>query len=404
MKSSSVTLKYLYQYMLMMAAVALVCFSASQSAWAAVAANTHILNQASLTYDSGAGSQTVTAEVDVTVALVPGAPTLSSPTDASTPYVGSATPLNFTYQITANGNGPDTYSISGAVAGSTNTSGATVSTPASVLLGASIAINGSTATVIQVPSDGTANNSVNGIEVGNTVVIAGEVRQVSAVNDPATGTATITLATALSAAPAPGEPIVERQDITVTVYSGTMSVSGTDVTVTVDITAGSAGGSNTDQVTATYTSGAATLTKYVRNITWAAGNTSGTGAAAFTTNGSSYNYYTGGVTGRPGDVLEYVLVARNSGAAAAGSSVITDVLPGDFVTFHVDSWATTADVLYVDETNTENQLTQEADSDVATLSGNTLTVNVGAGANASTGGSIPSGVAVRVTYQVTINP
>ena len=377
-------------------------------AWAGVAANTSIINQASLSYNDGSGPQTVQAEVVVTVALVPGAPVLSEPADDSTPYTGPSTSLPFTYQITANGNGPNTYQVSGAVTGSANTGGATVSAPVSVTLGATITISGSTTDVLQVPSDGTANSSVNGIEVGNTVVINGEVRTVSAITDPDSGTATITLNASLSSAPAAGEPVFERQDVTVTVYSGTITASNTDITVDVQVTASCAGTSDTDTdaIVATYTSGAAELTKYVRNLTWAAGNATGTGAVSFSTNGTSYNYYTDGVAGRPGDILEYVLEARNSGTDAVDACTITDVLPAEFVAFHSNSWSTTADVLYVNEIGTELPLTEESDSDVATLTvaSDTLTVHVGSSASSSTGGSIPAGVAVRITYQVTINP
>lgn len=400
-------MKKIEKYILVLLSIALIVMLSCPAAWAGVAANTSIINQASLSYVDGSGTnQTAQAEVVVTVALVPGAPTLSEPADDSTPYTGASTPLPFTYQITANGNGPNTYQVSSVVTGSSNTAGATVSAPATIILGATITISGSTAGELHVPSDGTANNSINGIEVGNTVVINGEVRTVSGISDPDSGTATITLNSDLSSAPAAGEPVFERQDVIVTVFSGTIAASENDITVDVQVTASSNGTTDTDTdiITATYTSGAAVLTKYVRNLTWGDGNNTGTGAVSFSTNGASYNYYTDGVAGRPGDVLEYVVEARNSGSDAVISCYITDILPDEFVAFHSNSWASTADVLYVDETGTENQLSDGADSDVATLSGNTLTVYVGSGANASTGGSIPAGVAVRITYQVTINP
>lgn len=374
--------------------------------WAAVAANTSIINQASLTFDDGSGPQTITSGVTVTVALVPGVAGLTAPADDSTPYAGVDTPLAFTYQVTANGNGPDTYTVSGAVSGSTNTTAPSVTTPAQITLGATITVSGSTTAVLQVPSDGTADAtpSVNGIEVGNTVVIGGEVRQVTAVSDPATGTATITLDTALSSAPAAGEPVFERQDITVTVNSGTIIAAGTDITVTADITLTNAAGSNSASVTATFTSGTTSFEKYVRNVSWAAGNTGGGGATSFNTNGTSYNYYTSGVTGRPGDVMEYVLVASNTSGSDVTGCTITDVLPTAFVAFVSDVWAGTADVLYVDQTGTQNELDAAADGDEATLVGDTLTVNVGTGAGAAIGGTIPAGIVVRVTYQVMINP
>ena len=46
--------------------------------------------------------------------------------------------------------------------------------PGTVDLGATITTSGSTTSVLHVPADGTANNSVNGIEVGNMVVVGTE--------------------------------------------------------------------------------------------------------------------------------------------------------------------------------------------------------------------------------------
>ncbi len=387
----------------MVLAMAMVLASAG-SLLAAVAANTRIVNQATLTYDDGTGTRTATANVTVTVALVPGAPGLDQPPDASTAYAGPGTTLTFVYTVTAGGNGPDTYTITTSVTGSTNTTGPGASAPATVTLGATITTSGSTVSVLRVPSDGSADSSVNGIEVGNTVLVNGQVRTVTAISDPAAGFATITLNSPLPAAPAAGVPVYEQQQFSVVVDSGTIVTGGSDITVTVDTTAASSAGSDTDQVVATFTSGSATLTKYVRNLSWAAGNTGGTGATSITVNGTTYDYYTGGVKGRPGDVLQYVLVAANTSSAAVGNSTITDVLPTAYVTFKPDVYAATGDVIYIDETGTEHQLTQEADSDQATYASGTLTVHVGAGSNSSGGGSIPAGVSVTVAYQVTINP
>lgn len=308
------------------------------------------------------------------------------------------------YTVTAGGNGPDTYTISTAVTGSTNTTGPGASAPATVTLGATITTSGSTVNLLQVPADGNADSSVNGIEVGNTVLVAGQVRTVTAISDPATGIATITLDSPLPAAPAAGVAVYEQQQFNMVVDSGTIVASGTDITVTVDTSVSNSAGSDTDQVVATFTSGSATLVKYVRNLSWAAGNTGGTGAASITLNGTTYDYYSGGVTGRPGDVLQYVLVASNTSSAAVGNSTISDVLPTAYVTFNPDVYAGTGDVIYIDETGTEHQLTQEADSDQATYASGTLTVHVGAGSNSSSGGSIPAGGSVTVAYQVTINP
>lgn len=379
--------------------------SSAATAWADVAANTRIINQATLSYDDGSGVQTVNASVSVTVDLVAGIPTLDTPPDDTTPYVGPATILPFTYTITANANGPDTYAISSTVVGEVNTATADASVAGSVDLGATITVSGSTTLVLQVPSDGASDNSVNGIEAGNTIVVGGEVVTVDSVSDPASGTATITLSTGtpLSGPPAAGVSVLEQQTFSVNVQAGTILTPGTDIVVTVDTQASSTAGSATDQVIATFTSGTATLTKYVRNLTFAAGNTGGTGSKSFTLNATTYDYYTGGVTGRPGDILQYVLVADNTGTGPVSTCTITDQLPTAYVTLSPDVYAATAEVIYVDENGTEHQLTMESDSDQAAYAASTLTANVGTGAGAATGGTLVGGKSVYVAYQVTIN-
>ena len=53
-------------------------------ALADVAANAQIINQAQLTFDDGSGPQTINASVTVTVAHVPGIPTIDSPAEQVT--------------------------------------------------------------------------------------------------------------------------------------------------------------------------------------------------------------------------------------------------------------------------------------------------------------------------------
>jgi hypothetical protein len=372
-------------------------------AMATVAANTQIINQATLSYNDGTGVQTENASVAVTVSLVPGLATLDSPADQSSVYTGANTTHTYTYTITAGGNGPDTYAVTTAVAGSTNTTGAGTGGDTSFPLGATVTTSGSTTTVLQVPSDGTADSSVNGIENGDTVVVNGEVRTVSGISDPASGTATITLGVALGAAPGAGVSVHEQRTFPVDVLSGTITTVGTDITVTADTTVTNSAGPATDQILSTYTSGQAVLDKYVRNLTDAAGNAGGAGAQSFTVNGATNDYYTGGVTGETGDVLEYVLVASNNGGAQVTACSIADVLPTAFITFNSDAYGVSQDFAYIDEGGSETNLTEDPADDAATLSGANLTVNVGAGATSGAGGTIDPGNDVRVAYQVTID-
>jgi hypothetical protein len=377
-----------------------VVLSAS-SVWATIAANTQIINQASLSYNDGAGTKTATASVTVTVSLVAGAPSIVAGTAQTTSYSGSAT-LTDSYTVTASANGPDTYNITAAVSGSTNTSGATAVPPAlTVALGASITVLGSSTTIIVVPSDGAANNSVNGIVVGSTVVINGDVRTVTAISDNASGTSTITLNAALtSGVPGTGVLVAEQKVVTTTVTPGTITSSGTDVTVSGTVTITSA---TTPSVTATsgavlntFTSGVANLSKYVRNVSTA----SGTGTAYVY---NSTNYYSAGVTAKPGDVLEYVLVATNtSTTGSVSASTITDSLPTSYVTFKTGVYSGSTDVTYVNDSGTASYLAANG-SGAANYSSPTLTVHVGTGALSSSGGTIPANKSVLVLYRVTVN-
>ena len=382
-----------------------ILLSISAPAWANLAANTQITNSATLSYFDGLTTKTATASVTVTVSLVASAPTIVPGPAQSTSYNGSGTTLTDSFTITSTANGPDTYNLSAAVTGSTNTTGPTVvPTAPNVVLGASVTTIGSTAQVIVVPADGTSNSSVNGIEVGDTVVINGESKTVTGISDNASGTSTITLNSALvGGAPGAGVLVAEKKTITTTVTAGTITSSGTDVTVSANITATSAttpGATATSaSILNTFTSGVATLTKYVRNVTVP----SGTGSP-YTYGGN--NYYLTSVTAKPGDVLEYLLVATNSGAGSVSASVVTDVVPTRYVSLKTGVYSSgTRDVTYVNDAGAASYLTSVPDSDAATYAAPTLTVNVGTGATNSAGGTIPGGnKSVLVLYQVTVNP
>jgi hypothetical protein len=379
----------------------LFAFFSAASAWANLAANTQIINQASLSYNDGSGTKTATASVSVTVVLVPSAPTIVAGTAQTTSYSGSAT-LTDSYTITASANGPDTYNITAAVSGSTNTSGAAANpTAPTVSLGATVTTAGSSATVIDVPSDGVANNNLNGIVVGSTVVINGDVRTVTAISDNASGISTITLNAALSGgAPGTGVLVAEQKVITTTVTPGTITSSGSDVTVSDKVTITSATASSvtatSGAVLNTFTSGVATLMKYVRNVSTA----SGTGTAYVY---NSTNYYSAGVTAKPGDVLEYVLVATNSSlTGSVSASVVTDSLPTSYVAFKTGVYTGSTDVTYVNDSGAASYLTANG-TGAANYSAPTLTVYIGTGATSSAGGTIPANKSVLVLYRATVN-
>jgi hypothetical protein len=399
-------------------------FAASPgSAWANLAANTQITNAATLSYNDGASPRTATASVTVTVSLVPAAPTIVAQGPYTTQYAGPATTLTDTFVITAGSNGPDTYNLTAAVVTDVNGTGAGVAVvaPVSIILGASVTVAGSTATIIDVPADGNANSSVNGIEVGDTVVINGEVKTVSAIfdNPNPNGISTITLASALvGGAPAAGVLVEEQKIIQTIVTSGTITTVGTSLVVTDTITATSATtpfpAMTSSAVTNTFTSGLATLSKYVRNVT-TANNTVGTTSYVF--NGNTYYWKDNSsgapaVMSKPGETLEYILVAANIGTGSVLSSVITDVVPTTYVSFKMGAYGGAGkDVTYwPDSTVPGTSLIFTAAStndDPAQYATSTLTVNVGGNPPPSlpaAGGTILTTKTVIVTYQVTVNP
>jgi hypothetical protein len=370
-----------------------------------VAANTQIFTEATLTYDAGTGTpQTSKASVKVTVALVPAPAVLSVPDDQTAVYVQTNTATTYSYTLTAGGNGPDNYSLAISIIDPKNTSGHSAeiqNIALNIPLGASVTTVDSTALNIYVPSDGVSNDEVNGIAVGDFVVINGEVREVESVTDPATGTATLVLKTSLSSAPGAGVSVWEQTTFDIEVLSGTIETAGESILLTVETSVTNSAGKVADQVLNTFTSGAAVLTKYARNMTTSANNNSGTGAKSFTVNGSTATYYTGGLKAVQNDEIQYVLVVQNAGTAKVLDCDVHDLLPIDFVDF-LSALFSGKDFLYVDEAGTEIPLTATADTDTATVSGADMNFNVGTGATSSQTGSIDAGNNVKIVYRVKV--
>lgn len=301
----------------------------SQHAAANTASNTSIVNTATVAYkDAGGVQQTaVTSYATVTVTLVAAAPTLTAPADQITTLTNAAT---YSYTITSNANGVDTYALStsangGSVTNSANilTSSAVPSNSGSVTLGATTAISSpaillNTDTVITVPSDGVAGGGVNGITAGARVVIGGLVYDVISVvdnaNTPGTSvTSTITVNGPAQSALTYGTLIYEQKTISLAVTPLTMSATTTNETVTVILSAKGAGAAALDTTVTTVQPANLTVTKEV----------SLTGLAASW--GATANAPTG-------TALFYRITVTNSGAANATSVVITDPLNG-YVTY-----------------------------------------------------------------------
>ena len=380
------------------------------NAWALTAANTQIVNNASLTYNDGTGTKIINATpVVVTVSLIPSAPNVTPGGPQSTSYAGAGTTLTNSFAVTATSNGPDTYNVTLPPFTSTNTSGATATVqPAStsITLGATVTLAGNSTTVLNVPYDGQADSKVNGITAGSSVVVGAEIpHTVQSVSENAvTGISTITLTTALSASPTAGVLVAERKSVLVDVTAGNITTSGTSITVSKDITVTSTTAPNptvtSGTVTDTFTSGTATLNKYVRNVT-AVPTMTGTGTK-YTYN--SIDYWPSGITAKPGEVLEYILVANNSGTGSVLAAAITDALPTTFVSLKTGAYSGGTDITYFNESNGASYLTAASGDDAAKYEAPNLTVNVGTGATSAAGGTIAAGATVRVLYRVTVNP
>ena len=396
MKTSKVYLAFL--------CILVLSVASAGSAWALTAANTRIVNSATLTYDDGSGTRTTApASVSVRVDLLPGAPIVTG-SDMTAAYTVADTPLINTFTITANNtNGPDTYNLTAAITSQSNNSpvGAihAIST-ASVTLGATITLSGCTKTSLNVPSDGVAGNgAVNSIVNGDTIVIGSDVATVSTITNSGSGTAIINLSgTGFLAAPGAGVLVAERQTMTVTVWSGTIQAAGTSIVIKKTLTATSTApvatppSTTSAEVTDTYTSGLATLAKYVRNI-----STPAAGGTIYSYPAAGTDYYLTGITAKPGEVLEYILVANNSGSGNATLASITDTLPITYV-------GGISNITYFNESGTPSSLTAAPGDDAATYASPTLKVNVGTGATSAAGGTIAAGATVRVLYRVTVNP
>jgi hypothetical protein len=390
----------------------------SGSAFANTAANTQIVNSAKLTYVGGSAAATVV----VSVALVPSTPNVGI-TYGNAAYTGPNTPpISDTVTITATANGPASYTVApslGAVANVSASNPATVSAPTPVVtIGATVTTGTSGTTFVTVPA-GIASGSgsaVNGIGPASTIIFTvngnSYTRSGLTTTDNGNGTFSISWATPIPAADIPlaGVLIAEQKTVPVNVLPGTVLAPGSNITVAVTATVSTPGAANATASTATPNtwttpSPNVSLTKYVRNAsTPVVGNA---GPTSFTINTVTSTFYTGGVTGKPGDTLEYVIVATNTGVTDLNSSAISDLIPTAYVNFVTGPGPYGGkEVFYIDPTSAAVAFTAAAPgaNQASWVAGNNpnLVVNVGTGASNAAPGAIPAGKSVTVAYQVTI--
>jgi hypothetical protein len=406
------------------ALLALLAFALPQAAQAATSGGAKIYNTVKVTYMSGALASFASANVSVTVNTVAALPTVTNPTGITT-VAGALVTYNF--KLKSNSNGSDTYTTSSLIDAATGISAATSpSVTASVTLWGGIAL-GSGAGTITIPN-GTQTGLTAGVPGVGSIVQIGLTNQYTvttitpgtAASTDGSGNLVAEVATTLTLTPIGAAPAIlagsvtagtqvgefKANALTVTFTTGTPTVVGTDGTYSTTFTF-STGAlptvlSNTTTAvitTVTYASIVATITKYVRNVSAPSGS-----GVLYTYNAS--NYYLTGVTTKPGDILEYILVAANSGSGPVSASVVTDVLPTSYVSFRDNAYGSGKEVTYVSDTNVVTTLSKASDGDQADYNittPNTLTVYVGTGATNISGGTIPAGKSVLVLYQVTVN-
>ena len=344
-----------------------------------------------------------TASVDVTVDLVASVAWGSAPSNQT---VGSGETLSSAYTITLTntGNGSDTYDLTDNTTESCSPGSLTsesFSLTASVTLGATV-------TAGTASYDGLADETtipVSNIVAANfaasdTVVIGGNAYVVVSASSDGDGTTNDTLVVSGDATgDIAGAGVQVGEQITVNYgasgNAGSTS-SGTDVcqhdhSLSADGTL-ALGGVNNPQASDTVSGWSTlisplqlTVAKYVRNVTDSSKNP---GAADITY--GSVDYFLSGVTGNPGDTLEYLVVITNGSQADAGNVVFNDTLP-NFTTYTTSSLTvdTNGDQSFDQDTVTDET---EADGEggIITQSGQNIDVYPGTGGNedTNTGGSL----------------
>lgn len=390
--------------------------AAASPSWATTAADTTIRNTVTVNYADAASTAQlpITAMVDVTVNLVRSSPLLNAPADQST---DSATNAVYSYTLTSTANGIATYNLTTPLSQSAGISASTATASVgSVTLGATsvataVTIAAAGTTAITVPSDNTSDASINGLVVNDLIIISGQQFQISAIGadaaSPGTTTITVNGNGTLLNAPA-GTLVAERQLFTMTVNPGPVSVAGVDQTVTVTTTA-------TDSVDSAKTSNDVTITtvrnvnltvqKLVRNANYAAGvggNAAGAGAVVY--NGNTY--YTGGVTGNPTEVLEYMIMVSNAaGGADATRVLVSDPIP-PFTTYVPNSMLlsnSAAAPAALNDSGADGDAGEASGASVYFYPGAGGTDGPGAGVNDGTGGTIVPAAVSHALFQITIN-
>jgi hypothetical protein len=420
---------FIKQLTTIFAIVVITMVFAQGTAFATTAANTTISNTATVNYDDADGNAqaAINASVDVTVNLVEATPTLTSPADDSG-FSGNA--VDYSYTITANANGVDTYDLTDSQTGTTgniltNTtvfrdSGDTTDIT-SIDLGATsvaagVTVSAAGTTNVTVPSDGAADASLNGLVAGDTVVVNGATHTVASITDNASGTSTLELNGNGSDNTLTVGMQIGQQDTFLFRVTATTDSDGSTVTNQVSARDDAAAQAAATDSTTTTVNLAPNLsvTKYVRNVD--CGTCNPTGGTGTTINGEEYWDTASGesVTGNPGNTMEYVIaVANGASAGTATNVVISDPVP-QFTTYVGSSMSVDPDGVsgWTALNDGANDASDAGEYDASAGSNGTVYIYAGAGGddgtvaatyNDGTGGSLPGGTTTYGLFQVTID-
>jgi uncharacterized repeat protein (TIGR01451 family) len=361
--------------------------------------------------------------------------------------------------IRTNSNGPGAVTFGTADGSLTNISAGTVPTvPGSIFLGSTVIdpsdakINNSqtvanlASITFAVPNDGgvptdaavsggaTGDGVINALKSGDTVYIYSGTTYygpftVTAVTDPAVGVGTtaapgsVTLQNtsggSLTFTPQYGWEILEAKSVTVTVTEGTVTdpTAAASWITTVTATMGGLNGTNT--VTTNALAGKLAVQKYVRNVTAAV-----VGGGLTLVNppiNNTVTYYQTGVSGKPGDILEYAVKITDTGTGNAAAVIATDPIPtystlvsssGAYGANNTGGATGTFAQVYSSRTGTTGSLKMDNSGGLANVgygkaagqtAGSTMTFYLGLGSTTSAGGTVNSAEIDYVIYQTKID-
>jgi hypothetical protein len=427
------------------------------------AGNTIIRNTVTVNYKDNVGTaQTaVTSTIDITVTTVAAAPTVLSitPSPGSTDAAGAT--QAYTVMIRTNSNGPGAITIGGAdtcpgsniacgtaptVSGSPIFLGSTVIDPSDPQITTSpvIAIGGTI--TFKVPNDGgvptasavsggaTGDGVINALKSGDIVYIYTGTTYygpftVGTVIDPAVGAGTTAApgsvpltnssgASITLTSIAYGWEILEAKSVTVTVTQGAVTNPALAANWVTTVTATMGGLNGTNTVTTNAYAGQLTVQKYVRNVTAAVvGATPITLPAAI----GGATYYQTGVSGKPGDILEYAVKITDTGTGNATVVIATDPVPtystlvsssGVYGANNTGGLTGTFAQVYSSRTGTTGSLKIDNTGGLANVgygkasgqtAGSTMTFYLGIGSTTAAGGTVNTAETDYFIYQTKID-